>query len=213
MFLTKDKKATILKLIFVCVMLLIFALTLILSLISNKIDFHQPIKTWLALVVAYTINFIVLIWLILIQVCLLNMIQKGKNIGLAFKLWKFLTFNSNKKCDNDEEILNSSINTNESFANYVQSKRNVILLIVMCVIWILTSIGSDIKNWITLFSVNSTFDIFRIILWTTSVITNWIWIISTFIKNMIVYLAKNTINNEEKLTKYKEKYLKLSLRK
>ncbi|MBW0594814.1 hypothetical protein HUN03_00478 [Mycoplasmopsis anatis] len=213
MFLTKDKKATILKLIFVCVMLLIFALTLILSLISNKIDFHQPIKTWLALVVAYTINFIVLIWLILIQVCLLNMIQKGKNSGLAFKLWKFLTFNSNKKCDNDEEILNSSISTNESFANYVQNKRNVILLIVMCVIWILTSIGSDIKNWRTLFSVNSTFDIFRIILWTTSVITNWIWIISTFIKNMIVYLAKKTINNEEKLTKYKEKYLKLSLRK
>ncbi|MBW0596436.1 hypothetical protein MADP15_00756 [Mycoplasma anatis] len=213
MFLTKDKKATILKLIFLCVMLLIFALTLILSLISNKIDFHQPIKTWLALVVAYTINFIVLIWLILIQVCLLNMIQKGKNSGLAFKLWKFLTFNSNKKCDNDEEILNSSISTNESFANYVQNKRNVILLIVMCVIWILTSIGSDIKNWRTLFSVNSTFDIFRIILWTTSVITNWIWIISTFIKNMIVYLAKKTINNEEKLTKYKEKYLKLSLRK
>lgn len=213
MFLTKDKKATILKLIFVSDLLIIFILTLILSLISNKINFQQPIKTWLALVVAHAINFIILIWLILIQVCLLNMIQRGKNNGLVFKFWKFLTFNINKKCDNDEEILNSSISTNESFSNYVKSKRNVILLIVMCAIWILTSIGSDIKNWRTLFSVNSTYDIFRIILWTASVITNWIWIISTLIKNIIVHLAKNTINNEEKLTKYKEKYLKLSLRK
>lgn len=213
MFLTKDKKATILKLIFVSALSIIFVLTLILSLISNKIDFNQPIKTWLALVVAHAINFIILIWLILIQVCLLIMIQRSKNNGLVFKLWKFLTFNSNKKCENDEEILNSSISANESFSNYVKSKRNVILLIVMCVIWLLTSIGSDIKNWGTLFSVNSNYDIFRIILWTASVITNWIWIISTLIKNIIVYLAKNAINNEEKLTKYKEKYLKLSLRK
>ncbi|QDY87013.1 hypothetical protein FRW55_02470 [Mycoplasma anserisalpingitidis] len=142
------------------------------------------------------------------------MIKKERNEGIPFLIWKILTFNWNQKNDDFyNNIKNSSIAPTKSFIYYVKKKRNVVLLLICCLLYMIglsSTLLQTIENIKQLKSLTET------ITYITKIIHEFlilIFVISLFVKNLIVFNARKNLNNNEKIVAYQQLYLKLTYRK
>lgn len=100
MFLTKDKKSTIIKLCFSTILFTVLIFSWILNYLTQNIKYKiveiDVFILWVFIGLAeYWITFLSII----IQICILVMIKNGQNEGIAFRIWKILTFNWSQKSD------------------------------------------------------------------------------------------------------------------
>lgn len=215
MFLTKDKKSTIIKLIFSTTVLTILIFIWVFNYVTKNIQYKiveiDVFILWLFIGLAeYWITFLSII----IQICVLIMIKKERNEGIPFLIWKILTFNWNQKNDDFyNNIKNSSIVPTKSFIYYVKKKRNVVLLLICCLLYM---IGLSSILFQTIENIKQLKSLTEIISYITKIIYEFlilIFVISLFVKNLIIFNARRNLNNNEKIIEFQQLYLKLTYRK
>lgn len=215
MFLTKDKKSTLIKLFFSTAILTILIFSWIFNYITKNIQYKTVeigvFVLWLFIGLG---EYWIALLSIIIQICVLIMIKKGRNEGITFKIWKILTFNWNKEKDEFyNNIQNSSIAPTNSFIYYVKNKRNVILLLVCCLLYMMSFLlkfPQTVENTKQLKNYEEAITYIVKIIHEVLIL---IFIISLFVKNLIVFKARKHLNNNRKIIEFKHFYLKLTFRK
>lgn len=215
MFLTKDKKSTIIKLFFSTTVLAILIFSWVFNYVTKNIQYKiveiDVFILWLFIGLAeYWIAFLSII----IQICVLIMIKKAQNEGIAFKIWKILTFNWNKEKDEFyNNIQNSSIAPTNSFIYYVKNKRNVILLLICCLLYMMSFLLKFPQTVENTKQLKNYEEVITYIVKIIHEVLILIFIISLFVKNLIVFKAKKHLNNNRKIIEFKHLYLKWTFRK
>lgn len=212
MFLTKDKRSTYAKLIYLIFYTVITTTGLFITIfLKNNLDLSKPIIV-AGFIFSYIVIFIFIVWFLLIQIMILIMHKKGKNIGFAFGFWKFLTFN-NKKTETHDEINDTSIKPIENFKKYVKDKRNVILILVLFSFFIFSDLYSFYNFLVKFDGIENQLNIFQLIYKIISLLNSIVLSISIITKNLIVMLSRSKIKKNNDLTKLQKVYLTLTFRK
>lgn len=212
MFLTKDKRSTYAKLIYLIFYTLITTTGLFITIfLKNNLDLSKPIIV-AGFIFAYIVVFVFIIWFLLIQIMILIMHKKGKNIGFVFGFWKFLTFN-NKKTVTHDEINDTSIKPIENFKKYVKDKRNVILILVLFSFFIFSDLYSFYNFLVKFDGIKNQLNIFKLIYKIISLLNSIVLSISIITKNLIVMLSRSKIEKNNDLIKLQKVYLTLTFRK